>query len=400
MTKTMKEWFFMREGFETFRLQPEKHSRYLFGEKDNQHRDRLLESLQEAAYSRDGHKAAVYGDYGRGKTHLCHNVIYEISKRALPFVPVYFKCGAFKKKEAFSSLFREMVFRHTSDQLNEVATEYEQRVRSGTAQGLNEIVASEDISRVMSKGLTAPNPDAVKVSMRWLGGEPKIDLTYLGGSLKPQLADPDDFGSVMRGLSHMFLEVREQVPVYIIDEAERFENITDPDTFFGWLACIRELTELPNIGMIMMIGAKTRDELPTIFVQDEIIRRIGAANYVELQNPGQEAIRSFLLEQLQTSIRKGPVPEAQIEAVDSSALDDEVPQELLDITGNDDMRLQMYPFAPDAFDEFVQQISIGERSNKPSEAQLRLQKSAQRAMRLNQRMITPDIVEAVGNEGF
>ena len=74
--------------------------------------------------------------------------------------------------------------------------------------------------------------------------------------------------------------------MYIIDEAERFENITDTDTFYMWLAAMRELTEIPGIGMLFMIGARNRDALPTLFVQSEIIRRIGTSNYLEFLNPG------------------------------------------------------------------------------------------------------------------
>src|SRR6267142_1186259 len=76
--KRMAEWFFMRPGFDTFLLEPEKHARYVFGDRDREQRDHLLESLEEAAYSHDGYKAAVFGDYGRGKTHQCHNLIHEI----------------------------------------------------------------------------------------------------------------------------------------------------------------------------------------------------------------------------------------------------------------------------------------------------------------------------------
>lgn len=400
MNKTMQDWFFMRPGFETFRFQPERHSKYMFGDDDRAQRDRLIEALEEAAYSRDGHKAAVYGDYGRGKTHLCHNVMFEIRRRTLPFAPVYVKCGAFKKKEPFGSLFREMVFGHTSDELQRVATAYAQEVSAGNQPALQEVIGSEDIAHVLATGLTVPNPEAVKTSMRWLAGEPKVPMGTIGGALKPQLIDPFDFGGVLKGLSHMLASVDEQVPLYIVDEAERFESIADPDTYFSWLATIRELTEIPEIGIFFMIGAKTRDQLPAIFVQPEIIRRIGVANYVELLNPGKDAIRSFLLEQLRTTIRKGAVPEAQREIVAPEALDDVVPDELKKLVDDDDDRLEVYPFEPDAFETFVQQVATGEMANKPSEAQLRLQKAAQRAMRLDQKLIDLPIVEAIQDEGF
>ena len=400
MQKRMANWFFMRPGFDTFLLQPEKHARYLFGQRDRRQRNHLLESLEEAGYSHDGYKAAVYGDYGRGKTHQCHNLIHEIKRRELAFVPVYLKCGAFKKKEPFNSLFRQMIFHHNTNQIQAVASEYQRRVMASEEQPLVEVVHSEDIANVMAKGLTAPNPEAVRISMRWLAGDPKIDLTMVGGSLKPQLTDSADFGDVMRGLSHMFIQVMDRVPLYIVDEAERLQNITDTDTFFGWLAAMRELTEIHGIALLFMVGARTRDHLPTILVQDEIVRRIGVANYIEFLNPGRDDLRAFLIEQFQTSIRKGAVPDTQRKAVEADALDEAVPDELCSVTEGEERALQTYPFESDAFDEFVSQIASGEMANKPSEAQIRVQKAAQRAMRLEKRTITSDIVEGLSTEAF
>lgn len=398
--KRMADWFFMRPGFETFLLEPEKHARYVFGDRDREQRNHLLDSLEEAGYSHDGYKAAVFGDYGRGKTHQCHNLVYEIKRRGLHFIPVYVKCGAFKKKEPFNSFFRELLFRHSIEQIQQVATEYQRRVVAGEQPPLSTVIHSEDIINVIANGLTAPNPAAARTSMRWLAGEPKIDLTMLGGSLKPQLVDNTDFGDVMRALSHMFVTVLDRVPLYVVDEAERFQNITETDAYYVWLASLRELTEIHGIAMVFMIGAKTRDELPVIFVQPEIMRRVGVANYLEFMNPGRDDLRAFLLEQLQTTIRKGTVPDTQKDSVDSEALDATVPSELRSLTQGDPTQLETYPFEPDAFEAFVSQIAEGEMSNKPSEAQKRLQKVAQRAMRLNKKTIAADMVAELSPDSF
>ena len=398
MTKTMRDWFFMRDGFERFRLVPERHSRYLFGKDDRQKRDQLLTSLEEACYSQDGYKAAFYGDYGRGKTHQCHNLIYEVARRNIGVLPVYVKCGAFKKKEPFSSLFRELVGRHKTEDLKRVASEYLTKTQQRSVAPLVDIVNSKDVADVMTSGLTTPNPEVVRTSQRWLGGEAKVNIHSVAPGLKAQLTDSGDFGAVIRGISHMFVTVDGTVPLYIVDEAERFENVTDTDTFYIWLAAMRELTEIHGVGMLFMIGARNRDDLPTLFVQSEIIRRIGTSNYMEFLNPGKEDLREFLLEQMQTTIRKGPVPDSQADIVEAGARDETIPQELLTITEGDEERLRTYPFQPDAFDEFVTQLVSGEYANKPSETQIRLQKAAQRAMRLDARTIDTAIVQQIEND--
>jgi hypothetical protein len=117
-------------------------------------------------------------------------------------------------------------------------------------------------------------------------------------------------------------------------------------------------------------------------------------------NPGRDDLRAFLLEQLQTTIRKGPVPPSQRASLDPEELDGPVPNELMAITHDDQTRLETYPFEPDAFVAFVSQIAEGEMANKPSEAQKRLQKVAQQAMRLDARTITSQMVVELAPETF
>ena len=399
-TKTLDQWFFMRPGFATFRLEPDKHGQFLFGERDRRQRDLLLGSLEEACYSKEGHKAAVYGDFGRGKTHQCYNIIFEIGQRQLPLIPVYVKCSAYKSKEPFYTLFREFVSRHPATELNRVATEYQRRVNTGQAPPLGDAIGFEDIGTIMSKGLSAVSLDAVKTSMRWLGGEPKIAMDIIDKSVQPQLSDSREFGAVMRGIAKMFAEVDGKVPLYLIDEAERFQNVTNTDAYYSWLASLREVTEILGVSFVFFVGAKTRNDLPVLFVQDEIVRRIGVANYVEFTNPSREDLEDFLLELFQTLIRKGDVPEPHMGVMDPGALDPTVPTELLAIVENDNERLRTFPFDPGAFSEFVDQLTAGDLASKPSEVLIRLQRCASRAAKTNVRTVSSSIVRAIGSEGF
>jgi Cdc6-like AAA superfamily ATPase len=397
--KKMESWFFMRPGFETFNLEPDKHRQYLFGKRDRRQRDLLIGSLEENCYSSEGYKAAVYGDYGRGKTHQCYNIIFEAIRRGLPLYPMYIKCSAYKSKEPFSSLFREMVFQHQSTQLQRVATEYQRLVQSGECASLSQYVHHEDIAEVLSKGLSAIAMDQVKNSMRWLGGESKVNMEMIG-KFQPQLTDSLEYGAVLRGLAVMYASVEKKIPLYLIDEAERLQNVTNPDSYYSWLASMRELTEIQNIAMVFFIGARTTDELPVLFVQPEIQRRIGVSNYIEFVNPGADEIAEFLSELLQTVIRKGKVPDTQKDVVDPKALDDVVPPELLQITDGNVDRLAAYPFEPAALETFTNQIATVGLANKPSEVLKRLQKAAQRSMRYGEQLISSKIVEEINSEGF
>src|SRR5688572_22658864 len=106
---SLNDWFFMRRGFNTFRLDPNRHFQFLFGRHDRDRRDHMLESMDEAAMALEGHKGVVFGDFGRGKTHQCKNITFEAANRGLPIHPVYVKCTEYKAKEPFTSLFKEMI---------------------------------------------------------------------------------------------------------------------------------------------------------------------------------------------------------------------------------------------------------------------------------------------------
>src|SRR4051794_35649474 len=127
--KTVNEWFFMRNGFDTFRLEPDKHRQLLFGKRDRTQRDHLLDSLEEAGYAFEGHKSVIFGDYGRGKTHQSKNAIWESKQRMLPIYPIYVKCTEYKSKEPFASFFRELILSLPTEDIQGMAETYVRRLK-------------------------------------------------------------------------------------------------------------------------------------------------------------------------------------------------------------------------------------------------------------------------------
>lgn len=403
---SVNEWFFMREGFDSFRVTPEKHPQLLFSKLDRDQRDHLLNRVEEASYSAEGQKSVVYGDFGRGKTHQCKNVIWEIHRRKLPVFPVYVKCTEYKAKELFTTFFRELVLSLPTEQVQAMAEEYMRRRRQG-AISIREVCGSEDIAQVFEKGLAAPNLDLVRLSMRYLGGEEKIGMTAVGSALPAKLNVSKEFGAAMKGLVHLFKEVGASVngtkctiPLFLIDEAERFGLVSNPDTYWTWVAALRELTEITGVGLVFFVGAKSQDLIPDILLLDEVRTRIGVINYVEFWNPDREALMNFLIELSATLIRKGPVPAEHREALFDlkSDLSETVPKPLQDIVTKAEERLDTYPFTKDALNEFVESCSQAELSNKPREVLMRLQRAAAKAIRKNEHLIDSSTVEEIIKE--
>ena len=53
----MREWFFLRPGFDNFKLEPRAHRRILIGDLDRKRRDQLLTMLDGAARAMHGAEA-------------------------------------------------------------------------------------------------------------------------------------------------------------------------------------------------------------------------------------------------------------------------------------------------------------------------------------------------------
>lgn len=404
---SLADALFMRPGFVDLRLEPETHSQFLFGERDRRLRDELLDGIEEGHLGGEGQKAVRYGDYGRGKTHQSRNLIHEIGRRGLPVKPVYVKAIEFRKNEPFATLFGQMIEALGSHEVNGLATEFQRRVAAGTAQPLETIIASEDILEVF-KRLSNPTMEYVRYALRWLGGDTSLtkqERNQLFTGLGNPVSVSREFGEVMRGFAHMYETVDERMLLFFIDEAERLREITNPDTYWSWSACWRELLEIVGVGFIFFVGAKTRDDLPHLLVSDEILGRIGSTNYKDILNPGHDELKAWVLEFLQTYFRKGSVPaplrEAVAEAVGEDSADDaEVPEELRALTGDNAEALAAYPFTPDALEAFVTQCVTEELANKPREVLKRLRKAAAKAAIKGERIIGEEIVDQIQSGGL
>ena len=406
-TASMHDALFMRTGFENLRLEPETHSQLLFGERDRRNRDELLHGIEEGYLGGEGHKAVRYGDYGRGKTHQSQNLVYQIGKQELPVKAVYVKCTEFRKNEPFSSIFHQMILALGSEGVKTLATEYQRQVAAGEATGLNSLLTSEEILQVFAR-LSHPTLVYVRYAMRWLSGDgtlTKQERNELITGLGPPVSLSRDFAEVMRGFSHMYTCVEHKMLVFLIDEAERLQQIAHPDTFWSWAACWRELLEIVGVGFIFLVGGKTRDELPVLLTQPEILGRIGSSNYKDITNPGYDELKAWILELLHTYFRKGPIPAALRDSVEDAVgeeavADTEIPPELIELVGGDAEALAAYPFSPEALHVFVTQCVTEELANRPREVLKRMRKAAAKAVIRGQRQIDEEIVNEIQEGGF
>src|SRR2546422_809387 len=86
-------------------------------------------------------------------------------------------------------------------------------------------------------------------------GKPSV----VSSAVPARLNVSKEFGGVMKGVVHLFREVgigHAKVPLFLVDEAERIGLVTHMDTYWSWIAALRELTEINGVGLIFFVGAK------------------------------------------------------------------------------------------------------------------------------------------------
>ncbi len=394
---TMKNYFYLRPEFESFSFIPERDSEFLFGDKDQKIAQSLLELIEGCGYSMEGPKGVLFGDYGRGKTHLWKYLCHQIPKQNLPFRPYYCKLSAYKKKEPVSSFVAALIGALGSD-LKAVFKLYCDKITDRTSKPVTGV--HSDLARIADEvNHWVEDPVKCNQVIQYLSGEKVGGRDALSNTSKPQLTTTVEFGDVFRLIADLFLQVHTKLPLFLVDEVEYLKPVSDPDTFYSWVATFRELTENQHLGMLFCVGAVEQEALPDILMMPEIVRRIGTTNFLEFYFQSETEIRDFLVEFLGTLIAKGPVPQRHVDVFDSLP-SDVVPAELQTLTGGDAEQLKAFPFEPSALDHLCQLLQAGGGTNKPSEALSRLQKLTQMAMRNRTKIITIDMVDELDDGGL
>jgi Cdc6-like AAA superfamily ATPase len=384
-TPRIREWFHLKPQFTSFKLVPQEHATYLFGKRDKDLRDGLLMSLKECAYSERGYHAIIWGDSGRGKTHLANNLLINAKQNDLPLELVYVDCPTVKSakeplKTFFSALFKSLppktvkrfVTKYVEDK--ESHPEWDKRV-------LTELNHDRHIYRAITEGLVLPNEGTVRGILGWLGGE-QYRIGNIVENAPEQLEDGGQIARNFGALGDMLLLAEGKNLIFLVDEAERLQTIQSGEQYWTWLSALRESFRRPSVGLILFVIAQNADYIPRILFEAEIYNRIGASNIFSSPPFAQEDAESFLTQLLATMIQRDPLPESL--------------QQILDEAGEP---LDSYPFTEDAFRDFIQHHSIGTQENKPQELLNHLERAAQRAITLNKKLIDIPVLQQVV-EGF
>jgi Cdc6-like AAA superfamily ATPase len=384
-TPRLREWFHLKPEFKSFKLVPQEHARYLFGERDTKLRDELLMSLKECAYAERGYHSIIWGSSGRGKTHLANNLLFRARDNGLPLELVYVDCPTIKSakeplKTFFSSIFKSI----PPKTVKRFVTKFVEEKDSNPAwepQVLKELNQDTFIYRAITEGLVLPNEGTVRGILGWLGGE-EYRIGNIVENAPEKLEDGGQIARNFGALGDMLLLAEGKNLIFLIDEAERLQTIQSGEQYWTWLSALRESFRRTSVGLIVFIIAANTDYIPRILMEHEIYNRIGASNIFSSPPFDPPDAESFLKQLLAAMIQRDPIPASL--------------QQVLSEAGEP---LEYYPFTEDAFREFIQHHSVGTEENKPQELLNHLERAAQRAITLGKKLIDVQVLQQVV-EGF
>jgi hypothetical protein len=184
--------------------------------------------------------------------------------------------------------------------------------------------------------------DMPMLAWRWLAGYrlspgelQRLQLTRNAGDI-----GAGDMVKILIGLGHL-AEKNDEKLIFLMDEVEQFNNISNPDCFEAVHNYLRQFAEQKNssAGFIMSTYALTDDDMPPMMVRGDIRNRIGAINYIEIPPlPSVEDIRTFIKELLLTFI-------------DQQTAEHKIQQERLPVS------LDTYPFDAEALERLCEYAS-------------------------------------------
>ncbi|MEW5848021.1 MAG: hypothetical protein AB2A00_04375, partial [Myxococcota bacterium] len=170
--------------------------------------------------------------------------------------------------------------------------------------------------------------------------------------------------------------------LFLVDEFENVERITNKTAFARWNESLRSLLDVNHIGLVITVGSERFQDVPRLIIQSDIVRRIQRDNYVQMDAfklPDAQSFVSGILQQW--------IDPAKRAALESSA-------NLPSLAADYDPAY--FPFTKGGFEKYCEFAVVDPRTAKPSEIISRLDKIAAEAYFKDRHLITKEHLTDVG----
>jgi len=283
------EWFCLKDDRQNFHIDPDRDHRFLFGK--SEWRDDIDARLRRALALKEPVRLVWWGQYGIGKTHRLKFTEYWMREKKLLLYPVHVVCRDIEEKSTFDRLHFDLVNNLGRDRMQPFVARYLHKVDSGEPgiAPLQQLTTSPDIvaaiQRFALSASTTRSDDSMQMAA-WkflTGGELDSKECSVAGVTRECIDSSVEYAGVLRVLGAVITAETGQQLVYLIDQVEALSKIRQRSVEGRWVETLRAVLDVRNVGVVMAIGAENRfDELPSIMVAPEIVRRFTINNYIEI----------------------------------------------------------------------------------------------------------------------
>jgi len=329
-----KEWFCLKER-ESFTIDPKINSgdaRFYFGRDEIE--KRLKKQVRRAFVDPGVPKMILYGSYGSGKTQTLSHLEYYLQTDKPPTcrlepLTIHFNLEMHSKSthydwhlQLLEGVSKDAVAGWI-DNLSKRGADFEAELRSVF-----------DDANLTAAAFKLTRKDMTFMAWQWFCGQ-KLrpqELETLEVTRQLGQTGVGDLVNALVGIGRL-AAANGKVLIFLMDEAEQFQNVKTGDAIEWLHDYLRKLAEPANafVGFVIASYAVTLDDMPPLLVRPDIRGRIGELNVMEIPPLPAVEVRVFTQQLL-------------AELVEQDQAEKRIQQERLGVS------LETYPFTADAFD--------------------------------------------------
>lgn len=358
------------KAFEILPWEPEDAKAY-FGDRQL---NKDLENRIERGYTM-GKPPKIYllGRWGSGKTHHLYHLQYVLQTTGVgsitTFIAPYIQIEC-KDDTSYSYLHRKMMDTLGLKTVKSAISTFLMGLGPDRAAGQKAIFGSDNLiiaTQVLSIG-------DEQLAWKWLCGETLSGSELKSLNVTSNLQDTSELVDVLVRIGRLLADQGQKL-IYFIDEGESLKNITKPNAQRSWHDGIKNLADNSNssVGFIMAMFVDNANPTPEFITEDDIFRRLGTHNIVDLEPFTESAeIVPFVRDLLEARIDFGSISEFPAGSTAAS-----------------------FPFTDDGFELFVQELASGAASATPSKVIEGVSECAWKAHTLEEEAISMTTVQDV-----
>jgi len=379
------EWFCLKDGRVNFQIRPDRDHQFMFG--NVAWRDGIRRELQRSLLLNNPVRIVWWGDYGIGKTqrlrYMEHLINTDFAENKPSFHPVVVTTRDLQDKSGFEQLHYELVSRLKFEQMRNATVSYAKKLWTGVSGPVpfEQLSTSEDVLSAF-RVLGGDNSRFAETAWRFLAGQNVGNEMVVANVHKGILDSSIEFADVLKIFATIIeVELGKQL-FYMVDQVEALSKITNKNAEARWVETTRAVLDIPNLSIVLAIGASRLEGMPTIVYAPEIVRRFTVDKYIQMpayETPDAEAFVQDLLKSL-----VNPAKRQTLER--ESDLAATVPG----------YRPDFYPFTEKAFRKFCRYFGEQPKIGKPAEIIPKLDYLAAEAFIQNKRMIDEDFLVQQG----